>query len=46
MEVGEVTNEKCVELWLVEKKGKNTQSGSRGGIAPEMPPSSGGDGRV
>lgn len=45
-EAGEVTDEESVELWLVEKKRKNTQSGSRGGIAPEMPPSSGADGRL
>lgn len=45
-EVGEVTDEECVELWLVENKGKNTQSGSRGGKAPEMLPSAGGSGSV
>lgn len=45
-EVGEVTDEESVELWLVEKNRKNTQSGSRGGIGPEMPPSSGADGRL
>lgn len=41
-EVGEVTDEESVELWLVggEKRGKNTQSGSKGGIAPEILPSS------
>lgn len=32
-EVGEVTDEESAELWLVEKKGKNTESGRRGGNA-------------
>lgn len=45
-EVGEVTDEESVELWLLEKKGKNTRSGSRGGNSSRMPPSSGGDGSV
>lgn len=45
-EVAEVTDEESVEQWLVEKKRKNTQSGSGGGIAPEMPPSSGANGRL
>lgn len=30
-EVGEVTDEESVELWLVEKKRKNTQSGRQRG---------------
>lgn len=45
-EVGEVTDEETVELWLLEKKRKDTQSGSTGGIGPEMLLSSGADGRV
>lgn len=36
----------AVELWLVEKKRKNTQSGSRGRIVPEMLSSSEDDSRV
>lgn len=29
--MGEVTDEETVELWLLEKKRKDTQSGSTGG---------------
>lgn len=45
-EVGEVTDEESVELWLVGGKRKNTQSGRAGGTAPGTSPSSGDDGRV
>lgn len=44
---GVVTDEESVELWLVQEEGEEyTEWQRRGGKAPEMPPSSGGDGRV